>query len=85
MEEGIKFAAVTSKMAFFMTLVNIWKLLTNVTNGTKSSILDAAGVLDMPLFLGVNMYVNCEYLRLKYVKLFLWNMYTSPCYSVWIL
>ena len=33
-------------MEFFLTLVNGWNLLTNVT---KSSTLDIVGVLDMPL------------------------------------
>ena len=31
---------------FFKTLVNSWKLL---TNDTKSSTLDGAGILEMPL------------------------------------
>ena len=84
MEEGIEFADVTSKMAFFVILVNAWKLLTNVTNVTKSSILDAAGVLDMPLFLCVIIYVNYEYFRLTYIKLFLWNMYTCVCDGVYV-
>ena len=84
MEEGVEFADVTSKMTFFVTLVNIWKLLTNVTNVTKSFILDAAGVLDMSLFLCVNICVNYEYLLLKYVKLFQWNMYTCACHSLYI-
>ena len=57
MEEGVEFADVRPKMAFFVTLVNVWKLLTNVTNVTKSSILCAAGVLDMYLFLCVSIYV----------------------------
>ena len=51
MEKGVEFADITSKMAFFVTLVNVWKLLTNATNATKSSILNASGVLDMPVFL----------------------------------
>ena len=62
MEEGVEFAYVSSKMAFFLTLVNVWKLLTNVTNDTKSS--DAAGVLNMPLVLCVNIYVDYEYLHM---------------------
>ena len=37
----------TSKMEFLVTLVNCRKPLTV----TKNSILDAAGVLDMPLYL----------------------------------
>ena len=36
---------ITSKMGFFMTLVNGWKALSSVT---KSSILDIVGALDMP-------------------------------------
>ena len=71
-------------MAFFVILVNVWKLLTNVTNVTKSSILDAAGVLDMPLFLCVIIYVNYEYFRLTYIKLFLWNMHTCVCDGVYV-
>ena len=50
MEKGVEFADITSKMAFFVTLVNVWKLLTNATNATKSFILNASGVLDMPVF-----------------------------------
>ena len=56
MEEGVEFTDVTSNMVFFVTLVNVWKLSTNVTtNVWKSSILDAPGVLHMLLFLYVNM------------------------------
>ena len=36
----------TSKMELFMIIVNGWKPLTIIT---KSSILDVAGVLDLPL------------------------------------
>ena len=36
---------ITSKMGFFVTLVNGWKPL---NNATKSSILNVAGTLDMP-------------------------------------
>ena len=39
---------ITSKMGFYATLVNGWKQLSNVSNVTKSSILDVAGTLDMP-------------------------------------
>ena len=38
--------AATSKMEHFVILINGWKLLTIIT---KSSILDAAAVLDPPL------------------------------------
>ena len=57
MEKALEFPDVTSMMAFFVILVNAWKLLTNVTDVTKSSILDATRVLDIPPFLCVNMSV----------------------------
>ena len=41
---------VTSKKAFFVTLVNVSKLSTNVTNVKKISVSDVAGNLDMRLF-----------------------------------
>ena len=62
---------VTSKMAFFVTYVNVWKLLTNITiYVTKSSILDVAGVLDMLLFLYVNIYVKYEHLILIFILMY---------------
>ena len=61
---------VTSKMAFFVTYVNVWKLLTNITNVTKSFILDVAGVLDMLLFLYVNIYVKYEHFILIFILIY---------------
>ena len=49
-----------------------------LTNDRKSS--DAAGVLDMPLVLCLNIYVDYEYFRLTYVKLVISvKMYTCAC------
>ena len=77
MEKGVEFADATSKMAFFMTLINVWELLTNGINITKSSISDAAGVLDTPVFMYKYIYVNYEYFKAKtYTEVFLSNIYT---------
>ena len=43
--KGISRTTATSKMGFFMTLVNSWKPLSDVT---KRFVLDVAGALDMP-------------------------------------
>ena len=59
MEEGVEWTSIKFiydiytyiYMALYVTLVNVGKLLTNVTNVTKSSILDVAGVLDIPILM----------------------------------